>query len=67
MLEVSGLHRVSVACARSTSVNLRVEAGTVAHHHRTHGAGKSTLLNCFVGRLIPDTGTVTFNGTSLIG
>ena len=32
-----------------------------------NGAGKSTLLNCFVGRLIPDTGSVMFDGTSLIG
>jgi branched-chain amino acid transport system ATP-binding protein len=32
-----------------------------------NGAGKSTLLNCFVGRLTPDTGTVTFDGRSLIG
>lgn len=27
----------------------------------------STLLNCFVGRLEPDTGTVDFDGVSLIG
>ena len=32
-----------------------------------NGAGKSTLLNCFVGRLMPDTGTVVFDGRSLIG
>src|SRR3546814_16374244 len=32
-----------------------------------NGAGKSTLLNCFVGRLKPDTGSVEFNGTSLLG
>ena len=31
------------------------------------GLGKSTLLNCFVGKLIPDTGTVTFDGQSLLG
>ena len=32
-----------------------------------NGAGKSTLLNCFVGRLTPDTGSVRFDGRSLIG
>ena len=32
-----------------------------------NGAGKSTLLNCFIGRLEPDTGTVTFDGVSLLG
>ncbi len=48
-------------------VNLSVEAGTVHAIIGPNGAGKSTLLNCFVGRLIPDTGTVMFDGKSLLG
>ena len=32
-----------------------------------NGAGKSTLLNCFIGRLTPDTGSVMFNGSTLLG
>ena len=48
-------------------VNLDVEAGTVHAIIGPNGAGKSTLLNCFVGRLEPDTGTVTFDGMSLLG
>lgn len=48
-------------------VNLEVEAGTVHAIIGPNGAGKSTLLNCFVGRLEPDTGTVMFNGKSLLG
>lgn len=48
-------------------VNLNVEAGTVHAIIGPNGAGKSTLLNCFVGRLEPDTGTVTFDGQSLLG
>ena len=48
-------------------VNLEIEAGTVHAIIGPNGAGKSTLLNCFVGRLEPDTGTVTFNGRSLLG
>ncbi len=48
-------------------VNLDVAEGTVHAIIGPNGAGKSTLLNCFVGRLVPDTGTVTFDGTSLIG
>jgi branched-chain amino acid transport system ATP-binding protein len=48
-------------------VNLEVEAGTVHAIIGPNGAGKSTLLNCFVGRLEPDTGTVDFNGVSLLG
>lgn len=48
-------------------VNLEVEAGTVHAIIGPNGAGKSTLLNCFIGRLEPDTGTVDFDGTSLLG
>ena len=48
-------------------VNLEVEEGTVHAIIGPNGAGKSTLLNCFVGRLEPDTGTVDFNGKSLLG
>ncbi|MBL6597312.1 MAG: ABC transporter ATP-binding protein [Alphaproteobacteria bacterium] len=49
------------------AVNLDVEAGTVHAIIGPNGAGKSTLLNCFVGRLEPDTGSVTFDGKSLLG
>jgi branched-chain amino acid transport system ATP-binding protein len=48
-------------------VNLEVEAGSVHAIIGPNGAGKSTLLNCFVGRLEPDTGSVTFGGKSLLG
>lgn len=48
-------------------VNLSVEEGSVHAIIGPNGAGKSTLLNCFVGRLTPDTGTVMFDGRSLIG
>jgi len=48
-------------------VNLEIEAGTVHAIIGPNGAGKSTLLNCFVGRLNPDTGSVNFDGVSLLG
>lgn len=48
-------------------VNLSVKEGTVHAIIGPNGAGKSTLLNCFVGRLMPDTGTVMFDGKSLLG
>ena len=67
MLEVSGLNKSFGGLRALNDVNLRVEAGSVHAIIGPNGAGKSTLLNCFVGRLIPDTGSVTFNGTSLIG
>lgn len=49
------------------NVNLSIEEGTVHAIIGPNGAGKSTLLNCFVGKLMPDTGSVTFMGNSLLG
>lgn len=48
-------------------VNLEIEEGKVHAIIGPNGAGKSTLLNCFVGRLVPDFGSVTFDGRSLLG
>ena len=48
-------------------VNLSVKENTVHAIIGPNGAGKSTLLNCFVGKLIPDTGSVTFDGQSVLG
>ena len=48
-------------------VNLSVDEGTIHAIIGPNGAGKSTLLNCFVGKLMPDTGTVTFDNQSLLG
>ena len=55
-----GLHALS-------DINLQVEEGTIHAIIGPNGAGKSTLLNCCIGRLTPDTGTVTFNGKNMIG
>ncbi|MEJ2036278.1 MAG: ABC transporter ATP-binding protein [Maritimibacter sp.] len=48
-------------------VNLSVAENSVHAIIGPNGAGKSTLLNCFVGKLIPDTGSVMFNGQSVLG
>lgn len=48
-------------------VNLEVEEGAVHAIIGPNGAGKSTLLNCFIGKLEPDTGSVTFADKSLLG
>ena len=44
-----------------------VEEGTVHGIIGPNGAGKSTFLNCLIGKLIPDTGTVDFNGKPVLG
>jgi branched-chain amino acid transport system ATP-binding protein len=50
-----------------SDVNLDVQENTVHAVIGPNGAGKSTLLNCLVGKLMPDTGTVTFQGKSVLG
>lgn len=50
-----------------SNVNLSVAENTVHAIIGPNGAGKSTLLNCFVGKLIPDTGSVMFDGQSVLG
>jgi branched-chain amino acid transport system ATP-binding protein len=67
ILTVSHVNKRFGGLQALNDVNLDVAEGTVHAIIGPNGAGKSTLLNCFVGRLVPDTGTVTFNGTSLIG
>ena len=67
ILEVSGVNKRFGGLQALNNVNLNIDEGTVHAIIGPNGAGKSTLLNCFVGRLIPDTGTVMFNGKSLLG
>ncbi|MFP3921763.1 MAG: ABC transporter ATP-binding protein [Dichotomicrobium sp.] len=66
-LEIRNLNKSFGGVHALSNVNLNVEAGSVHAIIGPNGAGKSTLLNCMVGRLEPDTGTVTFDGESLIG
>jgi len=66
-LEVSGVNKNFGGLRALDDVNLAVEEGTIHAIIGPNGAGKSTLLNCFVGKLIPDSGTVTFDGQSLLG
>ncbi|ASM71792.1 MULTISPECIES: ABC transporter ATP-binding protein [Roseobacteraceae] len=48
-------------------VNLSIAENSVHAIIGPNGAGKSTLLNCLVGKLIPDTGSVLFDGQSVLG
>ena len=66
-LEVSGLKKSFGGLKALNDVNLTGQFGTVHAIIGPNGAGKSTLLNAFVGRLIPDAGSVVFDGISLVG
>ncbi|MCY0149887.1 ABC transporter ATP-binding protein [Hoeflea sp. G2-23] len=67
ILEVSNVNKRFGGLQALGDVNLDIAEGTVHAIIGPNGAGKSTLLNVLVGKLIPDTGTVMFNGQSVLG
>ncbi len=67
ILEVKGVGKRFGGLQALGDVNLSVQENTVHAIIGPNGAGKSTLLNCLVGKLIPDEGSVTFNGASVLG
>lgn len=67
ILEVKGVGKRFGGLQALGDVNLSVEERSVHAIIGPNGAGKSTLLNCLVGKLIPDTGSVTFQGQSVLG
>lgn len=67
ILEVKGVNKRFGGLQALGNVNLSVEEETVHAIIGPNGAGKSTLLNCFVGKLIPDSGSVMFDGKSVLG
>lgn len=48
-------------------INLDIEEGQTHAIIGPNGAGKSTLLNVCIGRLVPDNGSVEFEGKNMIG
>ncbi len=67
ILEVKNVSKNFGGLKALSNVNLSVVENTVHAIIGPNGAGKSTLLNCFVGKLIPDTGSVMFDGQSVLG
>ncbi|MEX5726820.1 branched-chain amino acid transport system ATP-binding protein [Rhodovulum iodosum] len=67
ILEVKGVNKRFGGLQALGDVNLSVVENTVHAIIGPNGAGKSTLLNCLVGKLIPDTGSVMFDGQSVLG
>ena len=67
ILEVKDVNKRFGGLKALSEVNLSVQENTVHAIIGPNGAGKSTLLNCLVGKLIPDTGSVMFDGQSVLG
>jgi len=67
ILEVKGINKRFGGLQALGDVNLSIQENTVHAIIGPNGAGKSTLLNVLVGKLIPDTGSVMFDGQSVLG
>ena len=67
ILEVKGVNKRFGGLQALGDVNLSVKENSVHAIIGPNGAGKSTLLNCLVGKLIPDSGSVMFDGQSVLG
>jgi branched-chain amino acid transport system ATP-binding protein len=67
LLEVRGLCKRFGGLQATYEVDLTVREGTAHSIIGPNGAGKSTLLNLLIGQLTPDSGTIVFAGTSLVG
>ena len=67
VLEISGVNKTFGGLRGLDDVNLKIEEKTVHAVIGPNGAGKSTLLNAVIGKLIPDNGSITFAGNSMIG
>ncbi|MCF2870289.1 ABC transporter ATP-binding protein [Octadecabacter sp. G9-8] len=67
ILSVKGVNKRFGGLQALGDVNLDVEENTCHAIIGPNGAGKSTLLNVLVGKLIPDSGSVVFDGQSVLG
>lgn len=67
LLDVKNVNKRFGGLQALSDINLSVAENTVHAIIGPNGAGKSTLLNCLVGKLIPDTGSVSFDGQSVLG
>jgi len=67
ILEVKGVNKRFGGLQALDDVNLSIGENSLHAIIGPNGAGKSTLLNVLVGKLVPDTGSVTFDGQSVLG
>ena len=67
ILEVKNVNKRFGGLQALGDVNLSVAENSVHAIIGPNGAGKSTLLNVLIGKLIPDTGSVMFDGQSVLG
>ena len=67
ILEIKDVNKRFGGLQALGNVNLSVAENSCHAIIGPNGAGKSTLLNVLIGKLIPDTGSVMFDGQSVLG
>lgn len=67
LLDVKNLTKRFGGLVANKDISLSVDAGEIVAIIGPNGAGKSTLFNGLVGHHEPTSGTVTFDGQSMIG
>jgi urea transport system ATP-binding protein len=67
ILEVRGLSVEFDGFKALTDIDFSVAKGEIRFVIGPNGAGKTTLIDCITGLTRPTAGTVTFNGTALLG
>ena len=67
LLEATGITKHFGGITALKSVDVTVDAHEAVGLVGPNGAGKTTLFNCLLGVLRPDTGSIVFDGRSLVG
>lgn len=67
MLELNNIHARYGGITALRGISLMVSQGELVALLGVNGAGKSTTLGCIAGVLKPWQGSITFEGTSLVG
>jgi branched-chain amino acid transport system ATP-binding protein len=65
LLHVEGLRKSFGALAATVDLDLDVEPGQIHALIGPNGAGKTTLVNQLSGEILPDAGTIRFNGRTI--
>ena len=63
ILEIQGLTKAYPGVLALDHVNMSFRQGEIHAIIGENGAGKSTLIKSITGAVIPDKGTITFDGT----
>lgn len=67
LLEVMALNKSFGGLKAVQNVDIRIEPRSISAIIGPNGAGKTTLFNLLTGIYKPDSGTIVFNGHSLVG